>query len=235
MVNEEDYSSGINGSENNYIFSYNLLNSVLNQEETVSSSLNVNEEAIIEVLYDSHTSPVAPNNVGENNNLSTTPLAFSDWSIYKGFKAPGTRWPGGFHFGLDLLSKKGGTLNAPVGAFITGKVYSINYWKEGDTKDSNPMGNAIILQHTDKYGNIYYTSYQHLNSILDTIKKGDTIDAGQLIGYAGATGNASGPHLHFDLYFRGSYPSRYFFSNKCQVSWGNILYYYMNPKDFGAR
>jgi murein DD-endopeptidase MepM/ murein hydrolase activator NlpD len=54
------------------------------------------------------------------------------------------------------------------------------------------------------HGNGYLTLYGH---ILDSgIAKncGDPVEAGELIGYMGSTGNSSGPHLHFEVKYNGS-------------------------------
>jgi murein DD-endopeptidase MepM/ murein hydrolase activator NlpD len=56
-------------------------------------------------------------------------------------------------------------------------------------------GNVIILQHGTKYT----TLYGHLSGFAKQLKKGKTISQGEIIGYVGATGLASGPHLHFEF------------------------------------
>lgn len=60
-------------------------------------------------------------------------------------------------------------------------------------------GNVVILQHG---GNIT-TLYAHLNNFRRGQKKGDRIRQGQVIGYLGATGLVSGPHLHYEYRLNG--------------------------------
>ena len=43
--------------------------------------------------------------------------------------------------------------------------------------------------------------YAHLDSL--NVTEGDPVDRGQIIGQAGSSGNATGPHLHFEVRYRG--------------------------------
>ena len=54
-------------------------------------------------------------------------------------------------------------------------------------------GYHIVIDH----GNGYQTLYAHLNSIY--VNVGDNVAQGQQIGEMGNTGNATGPHLHFEI------------------------------------
>jgi murein DD-endopeptidase MepM/ murein hydrolase activator NlpD len=63
----------------------------------------------------------------------------------------------------------------------------------------NGYGNIIILQHR----NNYKTVYAHLSRI--NVRKGESISQGQNIGAVGATGWATGPHLHFEYRINGVY------------------------------
>lgn len=59
-------------------------------------------------------------------------------------------------------------------------------------------GNYIIVNHN----NGYYTSYSHLSKRNSQV--GDTVGKGQIIGLVGATGRATGPHLHFEAWYGGA-------------------------------
>lgn len=63
----------------------------------------------------------------------------------------------------------------------------------------NGYGNVIILQHR----NNYKTVYAHLSRI--QVRKGENVSQGQSIGAVGATGWATGPHLHFEYRINGVY------------------------------
>ncbi len=87
------------------------------------------------------------------------------------------------HRGVDYAAPTG----TPVKAAGNGKV--IFAGKKGG------YGNVIILQHGTKYT----TLYGHLSGFTKNLKKGKTISQGEIIGYVGSTGLASGPHLHFEF------------------------------------
>ncbi len=62
------------------------------------------------------------------------------------------------------------------------------------------MANMITIMHEDGS----FAEYVHLKKNGSTVKVGDRVNRGEHIGYSGATGFASGPHLHFEVYL----PSR---------------------------
>jgi murein DD-endopeptidase MepM/ murein hydrolase activator NlpD len=51
------------------------------------------------------------------------------------------------------------------------------------------------------HGNGFHTIYGHMSSVV--VKTGQAVTQGQLIGLMGATGRASGPHLHFEIRYQG--------------------------------
>jgi murein DD-endopeptidase MepM/ murein hydrolase activator NlpD len=58
-------------------------------------------------------------------------------------------------------------------------------------------GNSVIIDHGDGV----FSGYHHLSST--AVQVGQTVTQGQLIGYSGATGLATGPHLHWEIVVRG--------------------------------
>ena len=90
-----------------------------------------------------------------------------------------------WHNGLDLRAQ----LNTPVYAVDDGTVMVAKY--------DNSYGYYIAIDH-GKYG----TLYAHLARF--EIYEGNSVRAGDLIGYAGSTGDTTGPHLHFEIRL-GSY------------------------------
>lgn len=59
----------------------------------------------------------------------------------------------------------------------------------------NGYGNIIVLKHRGRYT----THYGHLNGFAAGLRKGARVSQGDLIGYVGATGWATGPHLHYEF------------------------------------
>ncbi|MEU6198471.1 peptidoglycan DD-metalloendopeptidase family protein [Streptomyces sp. NPDC047061] len=85
------------------------------------------------------------------------------------------------HTGQDFAVRTG----TPVYAVGSGRVVAASC---GDG-----FGNQVVLHHCDGY----YTQYAHLSVI--NVRPGQRVSTGQRIGGAGATGNADGPHLHFEV------------------------------------
>lgn len=63
------------------------------------------------------------------------------------------------------------------------------------------FGNGVVIQHPDGS----YTAYAHLLAGSVTVKPGDTVTQGQIIGKSGSSGLSTGPHLHFSLLKASSY------------------------------
>ena len=90
------------------------------------------------------------------------------------------------HPGLDITADEG----MSVRAFASGTVCEAGYDEE--------KGNYIVLNHSDWLE----SEYCHMQSLLFDV--GQTVAAGQDIGYVGSTGNSTGPHLHFELRENGT-------------------------------
>jgi murein DD-endopeptidase MepM/ murein hydrolase activator NlpD len=88
------------------------------------------------------------------------------------------------HHGVDYAARRG----TPVIAVGDGVVTEARY------RGGN--GNIVQIRHN----NIYKTAYLHLNGFASGIRAGARVEQGQVIGYVGATGLATGPHLCYRLY-----------------------------------
>ncbi len=87
------------------------------------------------------------------------------------------------HLGVDLAAPRG----TPVRAVADGWVKDAQ-WMGG-------LGRAVRLEHMGDR----VTTYGHLNEIAPGIEEGATVERGQVIGYVGSTGLATGPHLHYEV------------------------------------
>jgi peptidoglycan hydrolase-like protein with peptidoglycan-binding domain len=93
----------------------------------------------------------------------------------------------GFHTGVDFLATRGTAVRA-AGA---GRVGFAGYSAGG-------YGNLVVLRHAGGVS----SWYAHLSRI--AVRRGETVPARALVGRVGASGNATGPHLHFEIRVRGA-------------------------------
>jgi murein DD-endopeptidase MepM/ murein hydrolase activator NlpD len=56
-------------------------------------------------------------------------------------------------------------------------------------------GNYVRIRHNDSYS----TAYAHMSHIAPGLHRGQAVRQGQIIGFVGATGLATGPHLHYEV------------------------------------
>lgn len=92
-----------------------------------------------------------------------------------------------FHAGMDFSVNIG----TPIYATGDGRVTRANNQLSG-------YGNLIEIEHG--YG--YQTRYAHLSKY--NVTQGQTVKRGDVIGYAGSTGRSSGPHLHYEVHYKGN-------------------------------
>ena len=92
-----------------------------------------------------------------------------------------------FHYGTDFAANSG----TAVCAFADGTVLAAG--------QDDGYGNYVKIRHADGYT----TLYGHCSKLL--VRAGETVTMGQEIALVGATGKATGPHLHFELMHDGYY------------------------------
>ena len=88
-----------------------------------------------------------------------------------------------FHYGLDLAAPPGTLVRAAADGVVAMAGWNGNY------------GNYVRIDH----GSNISTGYAHLSSIVTTLKPGSPVKEGDMIGFVGMTGLATGPHLCFQL------------------------------------
>jgi murein DD-endopeptidase MepM/ murein hydrolase activator NlpD len=59
----------------------------------------------------------------------------------------------------------------------------------------NGYGNVVDVRHSGSY----MSRYAHFSRFAANLRKGQSVDAGEVIGFVGQTGHATGPHLHFEF------------------------------------
>lgn len=98
------------------------------------------------------------------------------------------------HHGIDMSNPIG----VEVHAAGDGTVIWAGRGHVNEYESISSYGNCVVIEHDLGYrGKVIYTLYAHLSSTL--IQKGDRVEAGQVIGLIGATGQVTGPHVHFEV------------------------------------
>jgi len=92
-----------------------------------------------------------------------------------------------YHSGVDIAAGYGATIQAAAGGTVS------------ISEKSDSYGYYCVIYHT----NGTTTLYAHMNA-MPCVSVGDTVKAGQVIGYVGSTGWSTGPHCHFEIRVNGS-------------------------------
>jgi murein DD-endopeptidase MepM/ murein hydrolase activator NlpD len=100
--------------------------------------------------------------------------------VSTGYRSGGSLWSSGSHTGIDFHASSG----TPVHAVGLGTVVEAGW--------GGAYGNQVVIRMNDGT----YTQYGHLSSI--SVSVGQKVTPGQRIALSGATGNVTGPHLHFE-------------------------------------
>ncbi|MBQ3643301.1 MAG: M23 family metallopeptidase [Candidatus Riflebacteria bacterium] len=92
-----------------------------------------------------------------------------------------------FHNGIDIRGKSGTKVLCPTDGIVV------------DSGWSGALGRMVKV----KTSSGHTLCFGHLSKII--CKKGQTLSRGQILGTVGCSGRATGPHLHFTVYYRGNY------------------------------
>jgi len=138
-----------------------------------------------------HASYYTPEGNGMRKAFIRTPLDFlritSKFSKERCHPILGVCRP---HKGVDYAAPTG----TPVKAAGNGKIVFRG--------NKSGYGNTVIIQHSD---NRYTTLYGHLSRFASSLQEGSRVKQGEIIGYVGATGLATGPHLHYEFRVNGEH------------------------------
>ncbi|MFD5233468.1 peptidoglycan DD-metalloendopeptidase family protein [Streptomyces qaidamensis] len=124
--------------------------------------------------------PAAAKPAAESNAGGYT-LPVDGATVGTPYRMSGSMWSSGYHTGVDFVVPTGTSLKA-VGA---GTVVSAGW--------GGAYGNQVVIKLNDGH----YAQYAHLSQL--SVSAGQTVTAGQQVGLSGATGNVTGPHLHFEI------------------------------------
>src|SRR5262245_30910960 len=118
-----------------------------------------------------------------------------DFAVAAGPDEPGyavTRNIGGpsRHLGADLSNRRGGGLvHAAAHGVVVASV----------TDGTNGYGSHVVLAHRLPDGQIVFSVYAHLVNGTVAVRPGARVVRGETLGRVGATGDATSPHLHFEV------------------------------------
>ena len=109
----------------------------------------------------------------------------SGWTLSSGYSYRSSPINGGreLHTGLDISGTGYGS-----------KIYATNNGVVEIAEYHYSYGNYVVINHN----NGYMTLYAHMSKI--GVKKGQTVARGEVIGYVGMTGSATGPHVHYEVW-----------------------------------
>jgi murein DD-endopeptidase MepM/ murein hydrolase activator NlpD len=92
------------------------------------------------------------------------------------------------HIGVDYAANTGTPVMSTADGVVTKRRWDGGY------------GNLVEIRHA----NGYMTRYAHLNGFSSSVREGTRVTQGQVVGYVGMTGLATGPHLHYEMHRHGS-------------------------------
>lgn len=112
-----------------------------------------------------------------------------------------------FHAGMDFTAPTGTPIYATGDGVV---IYSD--WKQG-------YGKCVIVDH----GYDYQTLYAHMNDY--SVRKGQKVVRGDVIGKVGSTGKSTGPHLHYEVHYKGrpDNPAKYYFMDLTPEEYDQML------------
>lgn len=138
---------------------------------------------------------------------TTLPVAMGYYSSNYGYRVDPFTGKSTFHTGVDLIAPPGTPVMAAAGGVVSTVAFVPEY------------GNIVDVDHD----NGLTSRYAHLSKSL--VKAGDVVMKGQTIANVGATGRATGPHLHFEVREKGIplNPNKFLSMGKNEVILGAAL------------
>ncbi len=130
--------------------------------------------------YDQHGRPLSV-------SLLRTPVKYTRISSRFGRRMDPVLHSVHLHTGVDLAAPKGTPIHAASRGVIT-----VHRWVHG-------YGRYICI----KLNSTYTTCYAHMSAYVKGLHDGSHVHQGEVIGYVGMTGFATGPHLHFEVRVHG--------------------------------
>ena len=114
------------------------------------------------------------------------------------------------HWGIDITGPSGSEVYATGDGVVEKRGFELSGY-----------GNYVIIDH----GFGHRTRYAHLKNGGVLVHEGQKVNRGEVIGYLGSTGRSTGPHLHYEVFFRGSHvdPTNYYSSDLGLEEYNEVL------------
>lgn len=207
----EDKKASVNSMKSEMTAKQNELNNSMKELNSVISEMN-DQKSDLEAESAEYTAAI---NKLEKEIAAAASKAQTSNAVYSGaqFLWPVTGYyniTSGFrtasrptHNGIDIASS--GIYGKPIIAVADGTVLLA-------TNNAGGYGLYVMINHGSYNGNSYTTLYGHMSSM--AVSAGQSVKAGQVIGYVGSTGRSTGPHLHYEIRVNGTPKSPLSFYNK---------------------
>jgi murein DD-endopeptidase MepM/ murein hydrolase activator NlpD len=158
-----------------------------NVTETLDAFYALRDQAMSGRVTRALESGLSSNYMGDWTQLADAPSIWPvEGRIGSGFgsRQDPINGEGAFHSGIDIDAPYGTPVRAAADGEVTGATFAAGY------------GRQIVISH----GHDVMTVYGHLSSM--TVAPGQHVNRGQIIGYVGQSGRATGPHLHYEVRVR---------------------------------
>ncbi len=207
----EDKKASVNSMKSEMTAKQNELNNSMKEMNSIISEMN-EQKSELETESAEYTAAI---NELEKQIAAAATKAQASSVVYSGeqFLWPVTGYyniTSGFrtasrptHNGIDIASS--GIYGKPIIAVADGTVLLA-------ANNGNGYGLYVMINHGSYNGNSYTTLYGHMSSM--AVSSGQSVKAGQVIGYVGSTGRSTGPHLHYEIRVNGSPQSPLSFYNR---------------------
>ena len=198
-----------------------------NVQVTVDPEHTVAETSYADNVFTFNFTPVEPTTLPQRLSLPIGGVPFHDWSVTNyidvdPLAGEASDYEGGSfvydgHAGYDLTLPDFAHMDAgvPVYAAAAGTITQVEDGNfDRQTAFNSDPANFVV----EDFGNGWTAEYYHLMSNSITVRAGDMVAAGQVLGLVGSSGSSTAPHLHFDLRHDGDLVETFYDPNAYWIS-----------------